>query len=228
MALALILTGAALCYAQSPAALIREMTGTVEIKKSGSTDWVAAKTGDTIEKSTVISTGFRSMALLAVGSSTVMVRPLTRLSLEELMNQGDTEEINIGLRTGRVQVDVKAPAGSRANFSVQTPSSTASVRGTMFDMTPLNIQVKEGTVVYRGSGEPGRAVRVKGGQSSLVDDNGRAVNPYTDRENQRAFPALAGQAALTKGEQGGTLAIDPALVIGQQGYMQIGLGLISQ
>ena len=226
LALLLILTGAAMCYgqspAQSPAALIQELTGTVEIKKASSAEWVAAKAGDSLEKSTIISTGLKSMALLAVGSSKVTVKALTRLSLEELMNRDETEAINIGLRSGRVQLDIKAPTGSKALFTVQAPPATASVRGTVFDMAPMYIAVKEGSVVYRGTGEPERPVRVQGGQSSKINENGRAVNPYIARESERAFPALAGQAAIKGGL--GSLEFDPALVAGERGSLGITLG----
>ncbi|MDR3020878.1 MAG: hypothetical protein LBU66_08275, partial [Treponema sp.] len=42
--------------AQQAAAVIREMTGTVELKTGA--DWTPAKAGDVVERSTMVSTGF--------------------------------------------------------------------------------------------------------------------------------------------------------------------------
>jgi len=198
---------AALAFAQNPSAVIREMTGTVELKKSGSVNWTQAKAGDIIEKATIVSTGFKSSALLTVGNSTLMVRPLTRLSLEELMNQNETETINISLSTGRVKVDVKPPAGSKASFTVQSPAATASVRGTSFEMDTESIQVLEGAVSYvptlAAAGATIRPVTVSAGEESWVDsDTGLAVAPASAAESSRTLPSLAGQNAGTIPENG--------------------------
>jgi len=185
-------------FAQTPEAVIREMSGTVEIKKAGSADWQPARLGESIAQSTVISTGFKSTALLAIGNSTLVVRALTRLSLDELLSQNQTETINVALNTGRIRVDVKAPAGSRTNFTVQTPQITASVRGTVFELDPVSIQVYEGTVVFTpaGDGSGYRPVTVSGGEESWVEpDTGQAVNPAAAAEAGRSLPSLPGQAS---------------------------------
>ena len=212
--LTMILLGAAVVYGQKPEAVIRELTGTVELKAGGSAEWKAAKAGDTIEEATVISTGFKGTAILAVGSSTFTVRPLTRLSLEALMSRDNTETINVGLRTGRVQVDVKPPAGGRTEFSVQTPVATASVRGTVFDIDPVKVRVSEGSVTYRSSGVQARPVMVSAGQGSQVDTtSGRVVNPIAMAETNRVLQALPGETAAPGMESSrlkvpqGTLAI---------------------
>ena len=162
-------------FAQSsPQAVIREMSGTVELKTSNSSNWVAAKAGDRIEKSTMVSTGFKSTAILSVGSSTIVVRPLTRLSLEELMTQDQTEKINVSLNTGRVRVEINAPAGGKTSATFQSPSATASVRGTIFEFDTQNLIVKEGTVAFSGASK--RPVLVDGGGTSYADDrSGRAA-----------------------------------------------------
>ena len=164
-------------FAQSElSAVIREMTGTVELKKGSSAGWVAAKAGDKLEKSTIISTGFKSTAILAIGNSIISVRPLTRLTLEELMTQEQTETINVSLNTGKVRVEINAPAGGRTNATFQSPSATASVRGTVFEFDMLNLVVKEGTVAFAGSA--GNPVTVDAGGSSFVDNRlERAIIP---------------------------------------------------
>jgi hypothetical protein len=186
--------------AQSPEAVILEMSGTVELKAGGATDWVVAKEGDRIAKDTVVSTGFKSTAILAVGSSTIVVRPLTRLSLAELVNREETETININLNAGRIRTDVKPPAGSKASVTVQTPMAVASVRGTRFDMNAAKIQVDEGTVFYLPeNGTLYRPVIVNAGREAWIDaPTDRAVQPTAAAEVVRRLPLLPGRKALPR------------------------------
>jgi hypothetical protein len=206
-------------FAQVPEAVIREMTGTVELKTSGSADWAAAKEGNRIGKDTIVSTGFKSIAVLAVGNSTIMVRPLTRLSLAELINQNETETINISLNTGRIRVDVNPPARGKASLTVQTPSVTAAVRGTKFNMNTDKIQVLEGAVNYRSTnGNFKKSVMVNAGQESWIDTRtGNTVNPMAAAESSRSLPGLAGQNSMPPANNGarhevpdrnGTLTVD--------------------
>jgi len=192
--LMLLVCGATLVFAQKPEAFIREITGTVELKMPGSEKWVAAKQGDRIQEATTISTGFKSMAMLSIGNSTLLVRALTRMSLEALMSQDQTDTINLGLTTGRVRADVKPPAGSKINFSVQSPSATASVRGTVFDLNIVAIRVIEGTVSFQPPGDSAqRPVMVGAGQQSWVDtDTGQILTPIAAAEASLLLPDLYG------------------------------------
>ncbi|MDR2717131.1 MAG: FecR family protein [Treponema sp.] len=203
-------------FAQAPEALIREMSGTVELKTSGSADWIAAREGNRIVKDTIISTGFKSMAILAVGNSTIIVRPLTRLSLAELMNQNETETINVSLSTGRIRVDVNPPAGSMAKFTVQTPTAIAAVRGTSFDMNTAKVRVLKGAVNYRPANGNKKSVMVNAGEESWIDTGtNSAVNPTAAAETARSLPNLPGEDARPPANNGarletsgGTLTVD--------------------
>jgi len=155
--------------------VIREVSGEVELKRSGSSAFVRASAGDTVDLNTIISTGFRSTAIVAIGSSTITVRPLTRLSLREIQSTGNTETVNVNMQTGRVRVDVQPPAGTRANFTVQSPTATASVRGTSFDFDTVNLSVHEGKVVFGGNSGP--ATTVSSGFNTFVGTDGTAENP---------------------------------------------------
>jgi hypothetical protein len=180
--LALLIPAAALS-AQDAFAEIRELSGTVEIQTAGG-HWTPARAGDKLGKSALISTGFKSTALLAVGNSTLVVRPLTRLSIEELARSQGDEEVNVFLRTGRVRAEVKAPEGRKTQFSVRSPSATASVRGTAFNFDTQNLSVSEGTV--RFSGANGGAALVDSGKSSSLSAGG---TPTAAREAPRAIVA---------------------------------------
>jgi hypothetical protein len=155
--------------------VIKELTGEVELKRAGTSAFTRARAGDTLAADTVISTGFKSSAVIELGSSSIAVRPLTRLSLAEIQSVSDTETVNVKLQTGRVKVDVKPAAGTRTNFTVQSPSATASVRGTNFEFDTFNLTVNEGKVAFQGNS--GMAVLVPAGMSSSIDADNKAIDP---------------------------------------------------
>jgi len=187
----LFLCGVITVYAQS--GVVKELAGTVELKKPGASDFVPAKVGDTVTRDTVVSTGFKSSALITVGSSTIMVRPLTRLTLAELSSGEETETINVSLQTGRVRVDVNPPAGTRTNMTVRGPSATASVRGTGFDFDTRNLTVRYGKVAFQGN--KGGVMLVGAGSTSTVENNGKAADPITTTTGSLAPPPPAGPAS---------------------------------
>ena len=164
---------AALVFGQN--GVIKEISGTVELKRSGQTAFVPAKVGDEVGRNTIVSTGLKSSALIAIGSSVITARPLTRLSLEELSSSAGTETLNVSLQTGRVRVDVTPPAGTRTTMSVRGPSATASVRGTSFSFDTKNLSVTEGIVAFRG--KKGGTLLIGAGSSSKVKPDDKAANP---------------------------------------------------
>jgi len=168
------------CGAFCQNGVIRELTGEVELKRSGSTVFVPASAGDAVSSNTVVSTGFRSTAIIAIGSSVISVRPLTRLTLAEIQSLENTENVNVNLQSGRVRVEVKPPAGTKTNLNVQSPSATASVRGTTFEMDTRNLMGIEGKVLL--SGISGAGVLVTGGNSSSANIDGTVSNPAIDAE----------------------------------------------
>jgi hypothetical protein len=187
-------------------ALIRECTGTVEIMMPGETVWKLAEPGQVIGGDTKISTGFKSTALIALGNSTLIVRPLTRLSLSEIVNiQGD-ETVSIGLQTGRVRAEVKAPSGGTTSFTVQSPMVTASVRGTSFDFDGTNLNVDEGRVHL--SGGDGTGVYIGAGQRTASShQTGRTTGAGQTFRNSLTPNIPAADAAGTGPSP------EPALVI---------------
>jgi hypothetical protein len=174
--------------------VIRELTGEVEIKRSGASSFTAARAGDTVARDTIVSTGFRSTAVIAIGSSTITVRPLTRLSLAEIQSASESENVNVNLQTGRVRVDVRPPAGTRTDFTVQSTTASASVRGTSFEFDTVNLSASEGTVSF-GSASGTPSVMVQAGGSSFIGTNGTAVSPAEVSAAALVPPAPVGTAA---------------------------------
>jgi hypothetical protein len=171
---ALLFGGALSLFAQQ--GIIKEVNGTVELKPAGTAVFVPAKAGDQVAPNTIVSTGFRSSALITVGSATLMVRPVTLLSLTEISQVQGIEKINVNIQTGRLRAELKPPAGMKADMTVKGPTATASVRGTAFEFDTLTVRVAEGTVAYSGNG--GDTMLVDAGASSEMDPvMGRPADP---------------------------------------------------
>ncbi|MDR1106546.1 MAG: FecR family protein [Treponema sp.] len=191
----LVLAGMCGAFAQSGEARFIEVRGTVEVQDEGAPEWRAVFPGDAIGKNTVISTGFKSSALIALGDSRLSVRPLTRLALEELARRDGAEEASLYLRTGRVRAEVRAPAGLRADFTVRSPIATASVRGTSFEFGGGHLYVESGRVLLEGAG--GQAVYAQAGERSYVDEAEQRIIPPYEAEVLR--PVLSELAGSTGG-----------------------------
>jgi len=189
-----ILTAASL-FAQN--GTIRELNGTVELKDSGSSVFVLAKTGDQVREDAVISTGYKSSALVSVGSALIAVRPLTRLTLTEIRSASGSETINVNLQAGRVRVDVNPPSGTRAAMTVSSPVATASVRGTSFEFDIRSLWVKSGIVGFKGN--KGKTMLVKAGSGSQIQENGKAADPILLKLAGLTPPAPVGAESSSSG-----------------------------
>ena len=188
--LTVLLMSAALCiYAQT--GVIRELSGDVELKHAGSSSFVAASAGSRVAQDTVVSTGFRSTTIIEIGSSTITVRPLTRLTLSEIYSSSGSETLNVNLQAGRVRVDVNPPAGTRASMAVRSPIATASVRGTSFEFDTRNLYVSHGQVSFIGN-QGKKAMQVNAGSSSRVEADGRIADPIVLKSSGLIPPAPAG------------------------------------
>jgi hypothetical protein len=155
--------------------VIREVNGTVEVKQSAGAAWVPAAAGMNLDKNAVISTGFKSTALISLGETTVRVQPLSRVRLEELSASPEAAVAALFLQTGRVRARVPPSGGGKVNFQVRSPSVTASVRGTEFTMNPAGVQMLSGIVALAGSN--GVPVLVGAGQSGSAGAGGALASP---------------------------------------------------
>jgi hypothetical protein len=185
----LLVWGAVSVFAQE--AHIQEVNGTVEIKGPGETQWKAARQGQRLERGAMISTGFRSGALIVIGNSKLRVQPLSRLSVEELAAGGKDEKVDINLRAGQVRATVQPPPGGQTAFTVRSPMATASVRGTEFEFDGLRLRVEEGRVHM--SGNDGGGTYVGAGHIGRVDsESGRVAGAGETAREELAPPLPAG------------------------------------
>jgi hypothetical protein len=184
----------------SQTGVIKELSDTVELKASGDAVFFPASAGAEVLKNTVISTGFKSTALVEAGSAVILVRPLTRLTLTEIQASQGSETLNMNLQSGRVRVDLKPPAGTRASLGVTSPIATASVRGTSFDFDTRKIRVHNGVVALKGNW--GYRVFVREGFSSGIGNSGTAGAPQNP-DDSGLVSQLGDDTAGTTGGSGG-------------------------
>jgi hypothetical protein len=130
-----------------PTAIIKEVNGKVEIKQPGK-NWETAAVNTEIQKGTIISTGFKSKAVLDLGYSYITVKALTRMKLEELLEREDTVQTEIYLNFGKVSAEVKTSDEKKQDFKLNSPVSTAAVRGTRLEYEMYSVMVQEGLLIF--------------------------------------------------------------------------------
>ena len=101
-----------------------------KVEKQNGDSWITLKKGDILVPGDVVSTGFKSEAILSIGESTVTVRALTRLTIEQLYEKNKNHISSVYLDAGSICADIKPVENKRVGFTVKTPAVTASVRGT--------------------------------------------------------------------------------------------------
>ncbi|MFZ4617100.1 MAG: FecR family protein [Rectinemataceae bacterium] len=143
-------------FAQTP--VLREVKGKVEVKPLGK-GWVPATSGMKLIMLDTISTGFDGSAVLVIADNKVAVAPLTRLTIDKVIAQAASTKTSLHLRVGSVSAEVKSSTGVAQDFSVTSPYSTASVRGTRFVYDGLYLDVQEGRVAFI-PGKPTREIMI--------------------------------------------------------------------
>lgn len=189
-------------------AVIKEVSGKVEIKAPAK-GWESATEGMEISKGTIISTGFKSQALLDLGSSNLYVKQLTRMSLDELTQQKGIVTTGLFLRVGKVRAQVKTTAGLQHNFTLKSPISTAAVRGTALEYTGPKLKVYgdgESAVILTNLFNQSRTVR--GGESSETSGSSRPENTEGSRRKDSSVnPFTSDSGSITSGSETPTTTI---------------------
>nr|WP_298680926.1 FecR domain-containing protein [uncultured Treponema sp.] len=192
--LILCIAGISSLAAAALTATITEVAGKVEYKLPGK-DWVAAKTGTVLPAGSLISTGFKSTAILKTESATLTVKPVTRLSLEELVKSEGTTKTQMFLMAGRVKAEVTPRKGEQAEFKVKSPTATASVRGTGFEFDGQNLLVDHGAVQFESDTGIGISQTVTSGEFSTLSQTGTVTAPVAVATGDSDNPLRATQSA---------------------------------
>jgi hypothetical protein len=166
--------GVSLLSVLAQEASFSEVNGKVEYQL-GKDSWKPAKVGDKVGKGVVISTGFKSTAVLMIGKSAISIKPLTRMTLEDIVKTEGGTQSQLFLLAGRVKADIPPQPGQTTEFKVKSPTATASVRGTGFEFDGVNLIVERGSVQLMTA--TGQTRMVGAGEFSYVARGGVVAPP---------------------------------------------------
>lgn len=155
-------------------------SGKVEYRL-GNGAWEPVRPNLQLPLNATISTGFGASAVLNLAGSEIQVAQLTRLTIEELADDGSTVSTGVFVPVGRVRATVTTPANRSTDFEVRTAQSTAAVRGTEFETNGWQVSVSEGIVEFANL--LGQSRNVSALQISTVTDGGPS-DPADELNNQ--------------------------------------------
>jgi hypothetical protein len=184
-------------------ALFEDVSGKVEVRPLGGA-WQTAQAGQQIPLSATVSTGFGSEATLALGRATVVMKALSRMTVEELVEREGVSQTSTRVNVGRVSARVRSAEGVRTNFQVRGPIATASVRGTDFDFDTFMLFVTENEVELTNLLEQRRTVLE--GQSASSSGYEYPQNPERGLISQTTTDTTPGAVStgLPQGSRGGS------------------------
>jgi len=195
-------------FAFEKSALVKSFSGKVEYR-TGTGAWTPLTDGLKIPLGSTISTGFDSRAVLEIGTATLAVAPLTRMSINDLVEKNGTVSTGLYLQVGMVKTQVKKVEGVQNDFVIKSPVTTASVRGTVFDFDSVNLNVNEGIVlmtdqykqslrVHHGESSSGREAGSISGGSGARDDAVQVSWDTTDFGGPQAGTGISGSDSTTR------------------------------
>lgn len=122
--------------ATSRVAIIKELKGTVKVKKAGGSKEFTAFAKMTLNEGDIMSVGGSSSAVLQFANGTdeddkMTVSPNSKLTFSKLSTKKGTTT-KVQLWSGSAWVDVKSIASSSDEFTLETPTAVMGVRGTHF------------------------------------------------------------------------------------------------
>lgn len=122
--------------------VVLSVEGKVEIQDGDS--WIPLEEDDIVDAGAVISTGFKSECVIALDETTLTVKALTRLTLEQLFEQDGNKASTMYLDAGSISASVRSEEDKKVAFKVKTPAVTASVRGTDGDVYINRVEGRSG------------------------------------------------------------------------------------
>jgi hypothetical protein len=184
-------------------AVFKTVTGKVETQNPGEQTWQPASTGMEIPIRATISTGFGGGAVLTLGASTLTVRQLTRLRIDELSTQNNVTKTNLTMPVGRIRAEVKSTAGTTTDFKLRSPVSTAAVRGTGFETDGARLSVFDSIVAFLS--ESGISINVGTGETGVTGNGGSPSGGAGQREADSSvdpYTSPTGGGGIGGGEPG--------------------------
>lgn len=156
-------------------AKVESVSGKVQVQKGGA--WRDLRVGEVISKGDMIQTGFKSEAVFVISSqnssSKVKISQLSRLTIEQMVENSSGDTTSVYLTTGSVRSEIKKTKDLRTSYTVRSPVATASVRGTEFTVANgfgnTQFTTHQGVVATRPTRVSEKNVSVKNDDSQSVD-----------------------------------------------------------
>lgn len=97
--------------------------------------WLPLHTGDYLQESDVVSTGFLSELKVKYKDSVISLGPLTRLTFDEIKSFGTAKNSSVFLNAGFIRTKINNPFGKKISYSIETPAVIASADSADFMIT---------------------------------------------------------------------------------------------
>lgn len=183
-------------------AIVTKASGKAEVQdRQDPSKWLPLSAGTPLDKGAVIQTGFKSELELKIKGTTVTVAPLTRITLEQLVSKDNKDDTRIYLDTGSLKSNVKKTEDKAVGFKVRSPVATASVRGTVLEVSnkfrSTDVKTYEGSVAVWKSKNSGAKVssKTEDDAPAFIPTAGNTVDAITDDAPRGAFTVTQGQTA---------------------------------
>lgn len=149
-------------------AKVISVSGKAQVQKSGV--WKNISVGDVLSKGNLIQTGFKSQVVFSIKSnnenSKITVNQLSRITIEQLMEDNSGDTTSVFVTTGSVKSEIKKTTDFRTNYTVRSPVATASVRGTELTLSNgfrcSSVATHQGNVAVSKTKKSNRAPLVQG------------------------------------------------------------------
>ncbi|MCX5680881.1 MAG: FecR family protein [Candidatus Omnitrophica bacterium] len=134
------LVGIALCAQTARQAVVKNLTGVVELKR-GQEVWMPVAIGTVLSQGDIIRTKAESSATIKLEgtseNSTVEMKENTQMKLAELFEDKSvsTQSTLLDVALGSILVKAEKLRAAGSKFEVKTPTSIVGVRGTTFSVT---------------------------------------------------------------------------------------------
>ncbi len=172
--------------ASSRVAVIKEMKGTVKVKKAGGSKEFTAFAKMSLNEGDIVAVGASSSAILQFANGTseddkMTVSSNTTLTFSKLSNKKGTTT-KVSMFNGSAWVDVKSIANKEDEFTLETPTAIMGVRGThlLVSVDPVSgatrLTVAAGIVTTQSTAPGDEPQNVLPTQNALItkDDEGES------------------------------------------------------
>jgi hypothetical protein len=158
------------------------VAGKVSVQKGGTSAWKPAALKAVLVSGDHVKTGPGSRAVLSLEDrSTLKLNANTHLLLTKIQPMNQSEGTKIQLFVGNVWTDVNNFFYQKSSFEVESGQTTASVRGTAFDL-----ECRDGAVVLK---EWEGTVRLRTGTALVDVESFEEAEVRTGGVRKRVFPS---------------------------------------